>query len=35
MFLAAGAVTGIAMIAMVMVKPGLATPSKGLTARFA
>jgi len=35
MFLAAAAVTGIAMIAMLMVKPGLPTPSQGLAARFA
>lgn len=35
MFLAAAAVTGIAMIAMLMVKPGLPTSSQGLTARFA
>jgi len=35
MFLAAAAVTGIAMIAMLMVKPGLPTPSQRLTARFA
>jgi MFS transporter, ACS family, hexuronate transporter len=35
MFLAAAAVTGIAMIAMLMVKPGLPIPSQGPTARFA
>jgi ACS family hexuronate transporter-like MFS transporter len=35
MFLAAAAVTGIAMIAMLMVKPGLPTPGRGLIARFA
>jgi MFS transporter, ACS family, hexuronate transporter len=35
MFLAAAAVTGVAMIAMLMVKPGLPAPGQVPTARFA
>ena len=35
MFLAAAAVTGTAMLAMLMVKPGLPSPSQEPTARFA
>jgi sugar phosphate permease len=35
MFIAAAAVTGIAMLAMLMVKPGLATPARQLATRFA